>query len=92
MRRHWERDKMGSTYAKILIQLTFPLFFSGIGYTVALIAFYVDFYYNVIIAWALRFFFASFTTGQLPWTNCGNPWNTETCQPVSYNFLLLFLL
>ncbi|XP_035709046.1 sodium-dependent dopamine transporter [Folsomia candida] len=58
-----------------------PLF-KGIGYTVALIAFYVDFYYNVIIAWALRFFFASFTTGQLPWTNCGNPWNTETCQPI----------
>nr|CAD7395068.1 unnamed protein product [Timema cristinae] len=30
-----------------------PLF-KGIGYAVALIAFYVDFYYNVIIAWALR--------------------------------------
>ncbi|GBP60529.1 Sodium-dependent dopamine transporter [Eumeta japonica] len=51
-----------------------------IGYAVVLIAFYVDFYYNVIIAWALRFFFASFTT-LLPWTNCDNEWNTPSCRP-----------
>nr|AAZ17653.1 dopamine transporter [Bombyx mori] len=56
-----------------------PLF-KGIGYAVVLIAFYVDFYYNVIIAWALRFFFASFTT-MLPWTNCDNEWNTPACRP-----------
>nr|AAZ17654.1 dopamine transporter [Eloria noyesi] len=55
-----------------------PLF-KGIGYAVVLIAFYVDFYYNVIIAWALRFFFASFTT-MLPWTNCDNEWNTHACR------------
>ncbi|XP_034255518.1 sodium-dependent dopamine transporter isoform X2 [Thrips palmi] len=57
-----------------------PLF-KGIGYAVALIAFYVDFYYNVIIAWALRFFFASFTS-LLPWTTCDNPWNTPYCRPL----------
>ncbi|XP_034840446.1 sodium-dependent dopamine transporter [Maniola hyperantus] len=57
----------------------------GIGYAVVLIAFYVDFYYNVIIAWALRFFFASFTT-MLPWTNCNNDWNTESCQPFEANW------
>ncbi|KAM3963050.1 sodium-dependent dopamine transporter [Aphomia sociella] len=56
-----------------------PLF-KGIGYAVVLIAFYVDFYYNVIIAWALRFFFASFTT-MLPWTSCDNEWNTPSCRP-----------
>ncbi|KAJ8984848.1 hypothetical protein NQ317_013049 [Molorchus minor] len=56
-----------------------PLF-KGIGYAVVLIAFYVDFYYNVIIAWALRFFFASFTN-LLPWTTCDNPWNTPNCRP-----------
>ncbi|XP_064210851.1 sodium-dependent dopamine transporter [Tribolium castaneum] len=56
-----------------------PLF-KGIGYAVVLIAFYVDFYYNVIIAWALRFFFASFTN-MLPWTTCDNPWNTPNCRP-----------
>jgi len=49
---------------------------------VVLIAFYVDFYYNVIIAWALRYFFASFTS-LLPWTTCDNSWNTPMCRPVS---------
>ncbi|KAI4488584.1 hypothetical protein M0802_011474 [Mischocyttarus mexicanus] len=61
----------------------------GIGYAVVLIAFYVDFYYNVIIAWALRYFFASFS-GMLPWTTCNNPWNTPLCREfdvnVSYGF------
>ncbi|XP_011204882.2 sodium-dependent dopamine transporter isoform X1 [Bactrocera dorsalis] len=56
-----------------------PLF-KGIGYAVVLIAFYVDFYYNVIIAWSLRFFFASFTNN-LPWTSCTNPWNSDYCKP-----------
>lgn len=55
---------------------------TGIGYAVVLIAFYVDFYYNVIIAWSLRFFFASFTS-DLPWTSCNNVWNTENCKAVS---------
>lgn len=52
---------------------------TGIGYAVVLIAFYVDFYYNVIIAWSLRFFFASFTH-TLPWTSCDNSWNTLACR------------
>jgi len=43
-----------------------------------LIAFYTDFFYNVIIAWALYYFFASFTT-KLPWTSCNNTWNTPDC-------------
>ncbi|XP_059480264.1 sodium-dependent dopamine transporter [Neocloeon triangulifer] len=60
-----------------------PLF-KGIGYAVVLIAFYVDFYYNVIIAWALRFFIASFTSN-LPWTSCGNFWNTDHCRPLDYS-------
>jgi solute carrier family 6 dopamine transporter-like protein 3 len=55
---------------------------AGIGYAVVLIAFYVDFYYNVIIAWALRYFFASFSS-LLPWTTCDNSWNTPLCRPVS---------
>ena len=36
-------------------------------------------YYNVILAWALYFMFASFTTGELPWASCGNEWNTPGC-------------
>lgn len=61
----------------------------GIGYAVALIAFYVDFYYNVIIAWALRYFFASFT-GFLPWTTCDNPWNTPRCREFDANISYAF--
>ncbi|XP_067145487.1 sodium-dependent dopamine transporter [Centruroides vittatus] len=57
-----------------------PLF-KGIGYAVVLIALYVDFYYNIIIAWALYFFFASFTK-KLPWTSCNNEWNTDNCMEV----------
>lgn len=55
---------------------------TGIGYAVVLIAFYVDFFYNVIIAWCLRFFIASFTS-DLPWVSCNNYWNTPYCKPVS---------
>lgn len=42
-----------------------------------LIAFFTDFFYNVIISWALYYFFASFTS-KLPWTECGE-WATDTC-------------
>lgn len=52
--------------------------FKGVGYTVIVIAFYVGFYYNVIIAWSLYYLFSSMTT-ELPWLNCGNPWNSENC-------------
>ena len=55
--------------------------FKGIGYAVVLIAFYVDFYYNVIIAWALHYLFMSFST-HLPWTTCDNEWNTDKCRDI----------
>lgn len=48
------------------------------GYAVVLIAFYTDFFYNVIIAWSFYYFFASFTLN-LPWTSCNNSWNTPSC-------------
>ncbi|KAH9503902.1 hypothetical protein Btru_064110 [Bulinus truncatus] len=54
-----------------------PLF-KGTGWAVVLIAFYTDFFYNVIIAWCLHFFFSSFTS-DLPWMSCNNSWNTENC-------------
>ena len=43
-----------------------------------LIAFYTDFFYNVIIAWCLHFFISSFTL-DLPWLHCRNEWNTPLC-------------
>ena len=58
-----------------------PLF-KGIGYSVVLIAFYVDLYYNVIIAWAMHFLIKSFTS-ELPWAKCNNTWNTDKCFDIS---------
>ncbi|XP_074828459.1 sodium-dependent serotonin transporter-like [Natator depressus] len=52
--------------------------FKGIGFAICIIALYVSFYYNTIIAWALYYFYSSFT-GTLPWTSCDNPWNTPNC-------------
>lgn len=43
---------------------------SGVGYAVVLIAFYTDFFYNVVISWGLYYLFGSFSS-KLPWGNCG---------------------
>lgn len=51
---------------------------AGVGYTVIIIALYVGFYYNVIIAWSLYYLFSSFTSN-LPWQHCNNTWNSENC-------------
>ncbi|XP_055895557.1 sodium- and chloride-dependent taurine transporter-like [Biomphalaria glabrata] len=58
-----------------------PLF-QGIGLASAIIVFYLDCYYNVILTWIFYYFFASFTS-ELPWQNCNNEWNTKNC---SVNF------
>uniref|UniRef100_A0A1A7XVR8 Transporter n=1 Tax=Iconisemion striatum TaxID=60296 RepID=A0A1A7XVR8_9TELE len=59
--------------------------FKGVGYTVIVIALYVGFYYNVIIAWSLHYLFSSMTS-ELPWLKCGNPWNSPNCTlPESIN-------
>ncbi|CAH8659208.1 unnamed protein product [Heterobilharzia americana] len=57
-----------------------PLF-RGIGCASTLINFLVNSYYTVILGWAFHFIFASFNT-ELPWTKCGNSWNTESCHTV----------
>lgn len=43
-----------------------------------LINFYVNVYYAVILAWALRYFFASMSP-TFPWETCDNGWNTNSC-------------
>ncbi|KAI5088740.1 sodium-dependent noradrenaline transporter [Silurus meridionalis] len=53
--------------------------FKGVGYTVIIIALYVGFYYNVIIAWSLYYLFSSFTS-ELPWQHCNNTWNSQMCK------------
>ncbi|XP_074644691.1 sodium-dependent noradrenaline transporter-like [Tubulanus polymorphus] len=53
--------------------------FKGIGWCACLISLYVSFYYNVVISWSMQYLFASFTLNKLPWTSCGNWWNTPYC-------------
>ena len=50
----------------------------GVGYCAVFIAFYVSFYYNVIIGWSL-YYAANSLALTLPWTTCNNTWNTEYC-------------
>ncbi|XP_009859590.2 sodium- and chloride-dependent GABA transporter 1 [Ciona intestinalis] len=53
--------------------------FKGVGFCMMIISFMVCVYYNVIIAYSLHFIFNSFTS-TLPWSTCGNDWNTEFCR------------
>uniref|UniRef100_A0A669F165 Transporter n=1 Tax=Oreochromis niloticus TaxID=8128 RepID=A0A669F165_ORENI len=52
--------------------------FKGIGFAICIIALYVAFYYNTIMAWALYYLLSSFRA-TLPWSTCTNPWNTANC-------------
>lgn len=57
------------------------IFFSthpGIGFAICIIALYIAFYYNTIMAWALYYLLSSFRP-TLPWTTCTNSWNTANC-------------
>ena len=51
---------------------------SGLGYAMVIINTIIGIYYNVIVGWTIYFFFASMTS-ELPWTHCGNAWNTDHC-------------
>lgn len=54
----------------------------GLGYGMIMVSGIVCIYYNVILAWSFYYMFMAFTgfkTGELPWANCYNPWNTPNC-------------
>ncbi|CAD5113469.1 DgyrCDS2633 [Dimorphilus gyrociliatus] len=52
--------------------------FQGIGCATTVIAFLMNSYYIIIIAWAVHYCFSSFTS-ELPWSHCNNSWNTPNC-------------
>ncbi|KAL5286833.1 hypothetical protein ACFFRR_008065 [Megaselia abdita] len=60
----------------------------GVGWAICITDIYMGMTYNTIIGWAVYYLFASFTD-TLPWTSCGNPWNTNSCLPILHaNFSL----
>lgn len=54
-----------------------PLF-KGAGLASVIVSFFMSTYYNVIIAYALYYFFTAFRS-DTPWSECTNRWNTEFC-------------
>ncbi len=50
----------------------------GVGYATTLMAFWVNSYWIVVLAWALYYLYMSFSS-VLPWDDCSNSWNTENC-------------
>ena len=50
----------------------------GIGWASVIIVQFLNIYYIVILGWALFYMFASFQS-ELPWSRCGNDWNTPNC-------------
>ncbi|XP_076458163.1 sodium- and chloride-dependent glycine transporter 1-like [Babylonia areolata] len=55
-----------------------PLF-KGLGYTMMALVSILTIYYNVVVAQAVFFLFASMQN-PLPWTQCGQDWNTCYCR------------
>ncbi|XP_064609182.1 sodium- and chloride-dependent betaine transporter-like [Liolophura sinensis] len=58
-----------------------PLF-KGIGVVMCMVSVLVPVYYMTVIAWALYFLYNAFSS-TLPWTTCGNIWNTNSCMPLT---------
>lgn len=50
--------------------------FKGIGFAIIVIATYISWYYNTIIAWCVYYFFSSMRA-DVPWKTCNNEWNIE---------------
>ncbi|KAI0231668.1 Sodium-dependent proline transporter [Lamellibrachia satsuma] len=53
--------------------------FKGIGFAMVTVSSLVAIYYNIIIAWAIFYFFASFTS-DLPWQYCDRSYASPYCQ------------
>jgi len=55
-------------------------FFKGIGVGMVIVSTLVGLYYNMIIAWAIWYLFATLINAtDLPWQHCDGYWNTALC-------------
>ncbi|CAG0882267.1 unnamed protein product, partial [Darwinula stevensoni] len=58
--------------------------FHGLGYGMLMVSFLVMLYYNMIIAYAIFYMGASFSS-ELGWARCGHPWNTPSLSSLSFS-------
>ncbi|XP_050413379.1 sodium- and chloride-dependent glycine transporter 1 [Patella vulgata] len=56
----------------------FAPLFKGVGVAMVIVSALTSIYYNMILAWAQYYLFASFTS-ELPWMSCTQPWSTRDC-------------
>ncbi|KPM10251.1 sodium-neurotransmitter symporter-like protein 2 [Sarcoptes scabiei] len=61
----------------VKVWIVAPLF-TGIGYAMCFMSGLVSIYYNMIIAWALRYLITSLFY-EITWDTCENSWNTIEC-------------
>lgn len=55
----------------------------GVGWATIAVSILCAWYFNVLLGYAVFFVTQSFTLKPLPWSSCGNWWNTELC--LDYN-------
>ncbi|VDO41880.1 unnamed protein product [Haemonchus placei] len=55
----------------------------GIGWAMSLLSLLTGIYYNLVVAWCLRYIFDVITFQSSKWTSCDNYWNSETCQGIN---------
>ncbi|KAJ8320365.1 hypothetical protein KUTeg_001952 [Tegillarca granosa] len=60
------------------------IFSSGLGFGMLVISVICAFYYNNITSWILYYLVNSFFN-PLPWSTCGNSWNSKDCVNERYN-------
>ena len=54
--------------------------FKGVGYAAAVMAFWLNCFYIVVLAWALYYIYSAISYDDVPWRSCDNFWNSRFCK------------